>query len=140
MATYKKQLRDKDNNIIYPAQGLGTITGDNIDWSSLDQSMATSASSTDYIVLGDLLICFGKETSNNSSTPKSVTFPKTYAYTPKVFASPLFQESSASAWSAWPATVSTTGATFQCKYVSPDATAWGSWPFFWFAIGKIATS
>ena len=35
MATYKKQLRDKDNNIIYPAQGLGTITGDNIDWATI---------------------------------------------------------------------------------------------------------
>lgn len=35
MATYKKQLRDKDNNVIYPAQGLGTITSDNIDWSTV---------------------------------------------------------------------------------------------------------
>ena len=42
MATYKKQLRDKDNNIIYPAQGLGTITGDNIDWTTTAQSYSTA--------------------------------------------------------------------------------------------------
>lgn len=36
MATYKKQLRDKDNNIIYPAQGLGTIIGDNIDFTQFE--------------------------------------------------------------------------------------------------------
>lgn len=35
MATYKKQLRDKDNNVIYPAQGLGTITSENIDWTNI---------------------------------------------------------------------------------------------------------
>lgn len=35
MATYKKQLRDKDNNVIYPAQGLGTITSENIDWTTM---------------------------------------------------------------------------------------------------------
>lgn len=38
MATYKKQLRDKDNNVIYPAQGLGTITSENIDWSTVEYS------------------------------------------------------------------------------------------------------
>lgn len=38
MATYKKQLRDKDNNIIYPAQGLGTITSENIDWTTVEYS------------------------------------------------------------------------------------------------------
>lgn len=42
MATYKKQLRDKDNNIIYPAQGLGTITGDNVDWTTTAQSYSTN--------------------------------------------------------------------------------------------------
>lgn len=42
MATYKKQLRDKDNNIIYPAQGLGTITNENIDWSTTPQSYSTT--------------------------------------------------------------------------------------------------
>lgn len=110
-----------------------------VDWTTLDQSLPTSASSKDYFQIGDLLVCFGKETSNSSSTPKSVTFPKEFAYAPKVFAAPLFQESGNSTWSAWPSTVSTTGATFQCKYVSPDNTAWGSWPFFWFAIGKASS-
>lgn len=42
MATYKKQLRDKDNNVIYPAQGLGTITNDNIDWTTTAQSYSTT--------------------------------------------------------------------------------------------------
>lgn len=46
MATYKKQLRDKDNNIIYPAQGLGTITGENIDWATTAQSYSTDEVNT----------------------------------------------------------------------------------------------
>jgi hypothetical protein len=35
MANYKKQLKDGDGNNIYPAQGLGTITGDNLDYGTL---------------------------------------------------------------------------------------------------------
>lgn len=46
MATYKKQLRDKDNNIIYPVQGLGTITSDNIDWTTTAQSYSTTEMDT----------------------------------------------------------------------------------------------
>lgn len=46
MATYKKQLRDKDNNVIYPAQGLGTITSENIDWTTTAQSYSTSEVNT----------------------------------------------------------------------------------------------
>lgn len=35
MATYKKQLKDSNGDLIYPVQGLGTITSDNIDWSTI---------------------------------------------------------------------------------------------------------
>lgn len=33
MADYIKQLKDANGNNIYPALGLGTVTGDNVDWS-----------------------------------------------------------------------------------------------------------
>ena len=33
MADYIKQLKDSSGNNIYPALGLGTVTGDNVDWS-----------------------------------------------------------------------------------------------------------
>ena len=38
MATYKKQLKDSNGDLIYPAQGVGTITDANIDWTTTAQS------------------------------------------------------------------------------------------------------
>lgn len=138
-ASTTSSITTPDGSITTPKLADSSVTSQKVDWETLDQSLPTSATSKDYFQIGDLLVCFGKETSNSSPTPKSVTFPKSFAYAPKVFAAPLFQESSSSAWSAWPSTVSTTSASFQCKYVSPDTTSWGSWPFFWFAIGKASS-
>lgn len=61
MATYKKQLRDKDNNIIYPAQGLGTITGDNIDWSTCNVIIDSSPTASTF---------FGGSYSKTFTVPK----------------------------------------------------------------------
>lgn len=48
MANYKKQLKDGDGNNIYPAQGLGTITSDNIDWSTMPGSYSTTEQKTPF--------------------------------------------------------------------------------------------
>lgn len=48
MATYKKQLKDKNGDNIIPALGTATVTSTNIDWSTIDKStyVARTASST----------------------------------------------------------------------------------------------
>ena len=85
MATYKKQLRDKDNNIIYPAQGLGTITSENIDWASFTSS---ASDDTGHIQIGDLLVQWGRGSvyvgsgSPAESSSFTVNFSKTFAYRP----------------------------------------------------------
>lgn len=85
MATYKKQLRDKDNNVIYPAQGLGTITSDNIDWSSFASSASGNAG---YIQIGNLLVQWGRSSAYvGSGAPAesssfTVSFDKAFASNP----------------------------------------------------------
>lgn len=41
MADYIKQLKDASGNNIYPALGLSTVTGDNVDWSSAPDTMTS---------------------------------------------------------------------------------------------------
>lgn len=41
MANYIKQLKDSSGNNIYPALGLGTVTDDNVDWSSAPDTMTS---------------------------------------------------------------------------------------------------
>lgn len=76
MATYKKQLRDKDNNIIYPAQGLGTITSDNIDWTTTAQSYSTTEMDTGATWIDGKHIY--KKTINCGALPNATT--KTVAH------------------------------------------------------------
>lgn len=59
MANYKKQLKDGDGNNIYPAQGLGTITSENIDW--------TTINGTGIIRLGNILIQYGRHNFGSQS-------------------------------------------------------------------------
>lgn len=40
MATYKKQLKDQNGDNIIPALGTATVTGTNIDWSTMGESAA----------------------------------------------------------------------------------------------------
>lgn len=42
MATYKKQLKDKDGNNIIPALGTATVTNANIDWTTMPVLAAPS--------------------------------------------------------------------------------------------------
>lgn len=111
-----------------------------VDWETLDQSLPTSASSADYFQIGELLVCFGRaSTGTTSSTPKTVTFPKAFAYAPKVFAAPIFQEGSQGKWTAWPASISAASASFQCGWVNATDTAFANIAFCWLAIGKAAS-
>lgn len=87
MANYKKQLKDGDGNNIYPAQGLGTITSDNIDWSSLPQSMSgtTQSDFKGYFDIGDIRIQYytgyktGLNTGSTSYNGWSITWPVAFA-------------------------------------------------------------
>lgn len=71
MATYKKQLRDKDNNVIYPAQGLGTITNENIDWSTMPGSYSTTEQTTPFTWIDGKPIY--KKTINFGALPNATT-------------------------------------------------------------------
>lgn len=63
MANYKKQLKDGDGNNIYPAQGLGTIVSDNIDWSTVIETVG-SGDNICYKFPDGLMIAVVKKTAS----------------------------------------------------------------------------
>lgn len=48
MATYKKQLKDKNGDNIIPALGTATVTSTNIDWSTMPGSYSTTEQKTPF--------------------------------------------------------------------------------------------
>lgn len=48
MATYKKQLKDQNGDNIIPALGTATVTGTNIDWSTMKLAAPTATVLRDY--------------------------------------------------------------------------------------------
>lgn len=48
MATYKKQLKDQNGDNIIPALGTATVTGTNIDWSTMPGSYSTTEQKTPF--------------------------------------------------------------------------------------------
>lgn len=109
MATYKKQLKDKDGNTIYPDVGLNlddvvysddpepvenpepwiesgdikdaAVTSGKIDWSTLTQSFSSAKS---YFRIGNLLIYYGggtKTCAGSNDSTVNITFSPAYADT-----------------------------------------------------------